>query len=355
MGVNNPHFKKYMIIQLLNLAPTSFSMFQPSFPSFTGTVNISRTQVIESTYVSNAQTDLQLDNNCYYMFTPVASGSALSPLLTSFVNWLNNSIGQIRARKTNTDRWDDTGQSLISSSGVGLGTVRSNPGVTYQIFSISESPYSGYTFNYYLKASYNNSIGKFTFKQTFEIIGGGYPNTYSNTIPLESISINGLVQYMMVSNIGGTSPTITQASFPVSSIAAPHWRLLANDISWGGPQAYFQRIFLAGMYSTADASGTDLGLSATSYASSDIAGLNGLRAHDGNILTYWESSSAGVEWLRYSFASSVVIRSLRFRFDSVYHSKSYILQYSQDAVNWSDLATIGTSSSLNNQTFLSLQ
>ena len=56
-----------MIIQLLNLVPTSFSMFQPSFPSFTGTVNISRTQVIESTYVTNVQTDLQLDNNCYYM------------------------------------------------------------------------------------------------------------------------------------------------------------------------------------------------------------------------------------------------------------------------------------------------
>lgn len=346
---------------MMGLSPTVFTSYQPSFTAFSGSMNVPRTQVVDSTYLSNTQSDLQLVNGSYFVFSSVASGTSLPAVLTAFVTWLNDTVGQIRTHYNNTDRWDDAGLNKLSSSGVGLSYPRQNPGTTYQLFSLSDSTaYSGYTFNYSLTAVYNATTFKYTFRQTFGIIGAGFPYTYANTIPTTAVTINGIVQYMMPNNIGGTLPTITQASFPITLTSAKYWRLYPNAVSWAYPALttlpYRHIVYTASMYSTADATGTDLALAATSVASTDAAGLNGLRAHDGNLVTYWETTGAGVQYLRYTFSSAVAIRSLKFRFHtSGYHAESYKLQYSSDAVNWTDLVIFGTSKQLANQSYLSLQ
>jgi hypothetical protein len=342
---------------LLGSAATVFTSYSPSFTSFVGALDVQRLQVIDSVYTSDTQADLQIVNGSYYNFSVVASGSSLPAVLLAYVNYLNDSLGQIRIKNSATERWDDAGTSMISSSGTGLSTPRASPGTQSLIYSdVNTSVYTGYTFSYKIYAKYDTTSHKYTFSVYFDIIGGGAP--YTNNVPTNAVTLNSVMQYMMPNNIGGTLPTATQISFPIITTSVRYWRLYANDVSWTDPgsRPYYQQIYTASMYQTSDATGTDVALGATSTSSTDYNGQNGYRAHDGDLMTYWESTGSGVQWLQYTFASAVTIRSLAFRFNTAgYFSKSYRLQYSSDGSTWNDMVTISTVSGLHNQKFLSLQ
>jgi hypothetical protein len=342
---------------LLGSSPIVFTSYVPTFTSFVGAIDVQRLQVIDSVYVSDAEADKQTTNGSYYTFSAVASGSSLPAVLTAYVGYLNDTLGQIRVTNTTTEVWDDYGLNKLNSYGTGLSTPRSNPGVVYQLYSDSNSSvYSGYYFKWKLFAKYDTSAHKYTFYIYYSIGGAGAP--YANTVPTNSITISGVAQYMMPNNISGTLPTMTQVSFPIVATSARYWRLYANDVSWTDPgsQPYYQEMFTAAMYQSTDATGTDVSLGATSTASTDYYGQNGYRAHDGDLLTYWRTTGSGVQWLQYTFGSPVTIKSLAFRFNTAgYFSKSYKLQYSSDNSTWYDLVTIDTQSTLHNQKFLSLQ
>ena len=186
---------------------SGFTSYVPSFSPFTGPINVTRSQVIGSSSTDHAG---QLANGSYYVFSAIAAGTSLPPSLSGYVNYLNNTFGQIHVKYGSTERWNDAGTAIISTHAVGLSAAVAAPGTYISLFSESLDV-SGYVYKYQLSVSYTAAAG-YTFIQTFRV-AGGTTNVYTNQVPADPITIYGVVQYMKSNASVSAMPTITQFSF----------------------------------------------------------------------------------------------------------------------------------------------
>lgn len=190
-----------------------YESLSPSFAPFTGAINVTRTQVVDSVYTSIAEADLQLQNGSYYVLSVLASGNSLPPVLSSYVNYLNNTVGQIRIKNLVTERWDDAGLSQISVNNLGLINAKNSPGTIVQLFADNNtSIVAGFTFTYTVSVSYNATAKKYTFYHGFKVTGSG-AYAYSGTVPTNAITLNGVFQYLKPNGVGSSMPSINQVSF----------------------------------------------------------------------------------------------------------------------------------------------
>jgi hypothetical protein len=186
--------------------------YTPTFSQFTGSVNVLRTQTIASTYISSADLDLQIQGTGCFTFSTMASGTGLPAVLASYVTYLNDTLGQIKVKNNVVERWNDAGTMQIGTIGVGLANAKADPGTLIMLLDIADiTILTDYRFKYSLSVSYNSTLFKYTFYQTFKVepVGSG---TYTVTVPSNDININGILQYTKSQGVG-TMPTIAQTSF----------------------------------------------------------------------------------------------------------------------------------------------
>ena len=188
---------------------TGFTSYVPSLSPFVGAINVTRAQVVGS---KSTDHDGQLANGSYYVFSAIAAGTSLPAVLTGYVNYLNNTLGQIHVKLNATERWNDAGTTMLSTTGIGLANAKAAPGTVIDLYVDNNiTVYPGYSFNYRLAVSWTAADG-FTFIHAFKV-GGGSTNVYLNTVPTNAISIYGVVQYMKSNTSVSAMPTIEQYAF----------------------------------------------------------------------------------------------------------------------------------------------
>ncbi len=147
----------------------------------------------------------------------------------------------------------------------------------------------------------------------------------------------------------------------LGSFQAPkYWLLEATDVSWGiesGTGSYYQAFYTIGLYSTTDATGTDLAQGRPASASSVYGGGSypASNANDGSGGSYWVSSypSNSPQWWKVLLPDgSVAVNSVKLvsspvsvplpPYTTQAKAKSYRLQSSYDNANWTTRATFST-------------
>jgi hypothetical protein len=189
-----------------------YVILNPSFAPFTGPVNVSRTQCIDVAFSSSNELNTQVTNGSYFSFTTLATGNNLSPTIAAYVNYLNDSVGQIRIKNLTTERWNDAGTALISTNAVGLMNAKNAPGTIVTLYSDSNpNVVPNFTLIYEISVSYNAMSNKFTFFVRFKVSSNG---AYSyGTVSTDAITINGVFQYLKPNGVGSSMPTASQVSF----------------------------------------------------------------------------------------------------------------------------------------------
>ena len=189
-----------------------YNILSPTFTPFNGPINIPRTQTVKSLYSSEAEADVQISKQSYYSFSTIASGTGLPAILTSYVSFLNNILGQFKVKQNKTERWDDSGLTQLGSSLVGLANAKAAPNTSVILYKIEDnSIYANHIFCYSISVVYSSADKSYNFYVSYKILGVGAP--YSSSIPTNAIKINSVLQYLRPIGVGSTMPVVTQVSF----------------------------------------------------------------------------------------------------------------------------------------------
>lgn len=128
---------------------------------------------------------------------------------------------------------------------------------------------------------------------------------------------------------------------------AQYWRIIATDVCWRTDLPKCAAITGLSLFTSSDASGTDLARSGVATASSEYpGGYVASNAIDGNVNSIWCSSGADLSWLQVKLAVPALIRSVSINWYTPYKSvpKSFKIQCSEDGISWTDVAAQSTTS-----------
>ena len=96
--------------------------------------------------------------------------------------------------------------------------------------------------------------------------------------------------------------------------------------------------------------GANICTGGTGSASSAITNYEAWRAFDGSLASGWGASVKDNQWLKYSFATPVIVREFRFRVSSGLPNGGFpnlvTLQKSADDTNWTDVQQFSTGTTL---------
>jgi hypothetical protein len=130
------------------------------------------------------------------------------------------------------------------------------------------------------------------------------------------------------------------------TISARYWRLLAADTSWNTTWGiYHWNLHELELYSSSDASGTKLAVSA-STASATYSTYYPSKAFDGNPSTFWATPQQMTyqQWIQADMGSAVSVASFKIvvsaNASGLVGPKKLSLLYSSDGTTFTTLATV---------------
>ena len=158
---------------------------------------------------------------------------------------------------------------------------------------------------------------------------------------------------MFAANLAGVMPS--------KSSRPNYWRIFGSGTSWQSEYGgYLSELNTISFYEASNASGTDINLSATAFASStrtDMPSYGPEKANDSNSSTLW-TSELGLAANHYwgcQYATGKDVRSVvLYPIGNRYFAPSYALQYSSDGITWFTKSTFATANSATKQTFTNL-